>query len=333
MPALRAQFTRHRGAFEQLLAHWEKTPLRRGGVGFLTFDYRRQILTESIRLARLCEGDAAAARAAADDLLRTQRLTSLARELEVEEATLDAVRAAFVGPRSGVLMLLIEPRGSFLVALGPNGEALIELPPAAELQSNVRSLQGALDVLPLEADRQGAGERARAYASKLSAAFLRPELVRLLEPWDAVTVTDYGLLGGLPWECLVLEDGRLLGERVAVNTLTSLPLGIKLLRTRHQMVPRNRASATLVATLQRDKSLAPGAASSAASRPGEEARPGGQPPRPPPMNPPALPLAIGSRYRGCRSAASSSRRTQTLRKRTASPWSCSRSGACGGCGA
>ncbi|HLQ38432.1 MAG TPA: CHAT domain-containing protein [Planctomycetota bacterium] len=88
-----------------------------------------------------------------------------------------------------------------------------------------------------------------ARARKASGKLLTPAVKQLLQGWTQLTVADYGMLGGLPWECLELSPGVLLGEQIAVNTLTSLPLGVMLKRDRYRPGPAAKARIHLVATL------------------------------------------------------------------------------------
>ena len=238
----------HRAGFAQWLREIERTAHRPGGAGMLAFMSRRQMLTELIRLTVAVEGPEAAAVHAANDLLAIQRLTSLAREVGVDAVALADVRAALTDSKSGVLVFLAEPRGSFLLAIDKDRQRLIPLPGSVALETDIRALQAGLAALGQGHDAAGM-ERLRTASQRLRSNLITPEVSQLLAGWDTVTIADYGMLDGLPWECLESADGRLLGEQLSVNTLTSLPVAVTMLRSRFRQAPLADVRMALIATL------------------------------------------------------------------------------------
>ncbi|MGE3171473.1 MAG: CHAT domain-containing protein [Planctomycetota bacterium] len=250
---LRRQFDAHERAFAALLQEWRDTAPPPGGLGFLARGGRRRILTELVQLCQrlhdLGAGDGlpTPARCAAERLLQMQELTSTARAMGVSPADLAQVRAEFARPGQGVLCLIAEPSQSMLVAIDADCERLFWLPGSRVLAEPVevllRELQHGAD------DRAGDGAATWSAAQAAAELVLPGEVRPLLREWDGVTVADYGMLGGMPWECLPVANDALLGEVVAVNTLTSLPLGVAIAGRMQPPVAADRARLQLVGTL------------------------------------------------------------------------------------
>jgi hypothetical protein len=254
---LRAQLQRHHAALDKMLETWERTPARRGGVGFLALLDRRQLVTELVHLTRLCDGDRAAAETAVNALVRLQHMSTLARTSHAPRVSWADIRDVFVRPGQGVLFLLGEPRASLAVAIDANGPVLHELPSSRTLDASALALAQALDRLSHEQVGAAAANAAVVAARQLSADVLPQALRAVLGSWKGVTIADYGTLRGVPFECLLLGDA-LVGERMAVNTLTSLPFGVFCSRNRYTCTPVADARVRFVVTLLRGKGEAAG---------------------------------------------------------------------------
>jgi hypothetical protein len=250
---LQEQLRTHRDAFEALLADWNSVAPQPGGIGFLGNSGRRRILTEYVRLTRARYGDAVADRCAAQCLIRLQLLTSPSRILRADEVRLAEVQGTFVGPGRGVIALLTEPAQSLLLVLDEEGPHTYPLPGSGTLNDKANRLRSAFDATADAAspeERQRAGDHLRTCAAALADVLLPEAALARVRQWREMTVSDYGSLDGLPWECLPIGD-QLLGERIAISSLTSLPLGVKLARTVAAPVPRQQSGLTLIANLSR----------------------------------------------------------------------------------
>jgi hypothetical protein len=246
---LRAQRQRLAKAIHGMIAQWRKTPIRKGGLGFLTPQHRRAALSEWIQLTELLHGPTVAAQETAVLLLELQRHGSLARELVVEPVDLDSFRRSFLGPADGALVFLAARSCSHVLVIDADNTALLRLPRWQAIVPRIDELRDELWRSPPGPDEAAKrGEDLRARSAALAATLLGPELRPLLARWRHVTVADCGLLRGLPLECLMLDEDRLLGEVLAVSTVDSFALGVKLQR-RVAAVPPADAALRLWATL------------------------------------------------------------------------------------
>jgi len=254
---LGAQFESHRGAFDALVREMSGMSVRPDGVGYLAAASRRQVLTELIRLQQRL--DPAAAPALAFELLATiEGLTTLTRELQVPRATLAQVQATYAGPRACVLAFLAEPNGSFALAIDADGVHLFDLPGTAATEPHLRELGAGLLQAIDDAAPADTGTHVMALARSARDAVLTADLRAYLEHFDTVTIADHGMLGRLPWEALAWSDDTLFGERFAVNSMTSLPAGVELRRSRWRTAGADGARLQLVATLRGAQELTHG---------------------------------------------------------------------------
>lgn len=249
-----AQRARLDDALTAMLHAWELAPYGRTGVGFLRLMYRREVVTELVALTALCDGERAAAHVAVDSLLRLQHMTTLARSGKVPRVTLEDVRATFVRPGHGVLFVLPETRRSLAVFVGSGEPRRFELPSSWQIDAAAREALARLDQMGFAADRAAAAAAAFAALRTLGETLLTPELRTILADLDGLTIADHGTLHGLPWECLVHGE-QLLGERWAINTLTSLPFGVDAHRSRYHPRDKSHLCTHFIATLLHGKEL------------------------------------------------------------------------------
>lgn len=235
-------------AYESLLEVWAGLKLRQGGVGFLQTARVRVVLSELILQEKKRWGETEGTRRSLEELLRAQSLGSLARELECPPATLEAVRKELLGPEEGVLFYL--PSRDVSHVFGFDKERLIHrrLVSRQFLEEQRKALLDRVMVSPYGLSEERRELRAREIAeigTRLADMLFPGPIRELVESWSEVTIVSPDLLGYLPFECLPLGDGDLLGLRKAVGYLGSLPLGLTL-------AERARSSAKELKDLRRD---------------------------------------------------------------------------------
>ncbi len=223
------QLTKHSDAIEQLLTQWRNTPVRRSGVGFLSMYDRRAILGSYLDLHRKVGGEQAAAVEGWKLLLSCQALSSSARAMGVAAPSIQTVQAEFLGPRHGALAFLADQHRCHLLAMDRTGLHHFELPGWHQLIGQIDRFRRLLDRGPRdvpEDQRQAYGAALAAESVELCEVLLPKKCRTLLRGWDTVTVSDYGVLRGLPLDCLVTEDRELLGETVGIHVHDALAVAL-----------------------------------------------------------------------------------------------------------
>src|SRR6185503_1838367 len=138
-----------------------------------------------------------------------------------DAGTIQGFRERLLDGDSGVLVFFPGRRSGLAFAIDARHCAVAEIPSYLELMDGRLAL-AAWETLPSEARaRQGLPPAAR----ELSRQLLPPTLLACLERWKDVLIVGRDLLGSISFELLPLPSGALLGERLAVGYLPSLPLG------------------------------------------------------------------------------------------------------------
>ncbi len=244
--------------YDGLLRSWSTSMHPRGGIGFLHMASRRQVLSALVELILRGEPSQPGMEAALEQCLRAQGLGTLSRELGTEDdaTTLRDVRS-FLTERHGVLVYLPSKleNTSHLFAFDRERILHVHLPSRDRLRKTIAPLEEALAVHPasLDADlRSFHARRLERQASAVADLVLPATLRPWLAEWKVLTVVGAELFGTVPFECLPLADGRMLGQALAVHSLASLPVGLALAR---RLAPELRYDFGLVAHLELDPKL------------------------------------------------------------------------------
>ncbi len=244
--ALQAQKGAQLAALDEVLTAWARTPVRAGGVGFLHYFERREVIGQAIAVTLAAAPDTAAGRAAAvaeafECVLRAQVHGSLARALGASVPSLADLQAQLL-PDQGVVVFLPVRHGTHVFvatarALHHHLLAVSGMGMRATVQTFLDALREATEGI------DGSAEAAKALAARLRqcgqtlADLLVPPALRAdLEPLHQLTVVcgellhgpiaggaDAGYLNYLPVDCLPWEDDRLWGQRFALDHAASLP--------------------------------------------------------------------------------------------------------------
>jgi tetratricopeptide (TPR) repeat protein len=229
LEALRTQLGR---ALEDLLARWEATPVRPGGVGFLHYENRRLVAVESVELAIALDGERGV-RAALELLVRLQGYGSLARAKRIPPRLPDPFDG-LVAADVGCLLFLPGLHAGHVFAVDASGVAHGRLPGSPRLDELRRSLVERVIQPPPD---DPVARAWRAPARELGRALLPPAVRARVGGWRALHIVGGGILGYVPFELLPLgtDDGDegepLLGDALAVDYLPSVHVA-RLLRDR-----------------------------------------------------------------------------------------------------
>lgn len=229
LPDLRTELLRLR---DELFARWRSMPLRVGGLGFLQFGERRDVLAALIAVDRRLAP--AHPERALQHLLDAQALGTLARRFAHEPGTAAEVQRSLAPADGGILVFLPTVLGecSFVIT-----RAAIEfhiLPRSDHLLRDLRAFRGAM----LTSDASPAAiaelqDRGRA----LLVQILPPHALAQLRTWRSCVIVGRELLGKLPFEALPGFEAPWLGVEKALWYLPSLPFGLERARGRTQLAP------------------------------------------------------------------------------------------------
>ena len=155
------------------------------------------------------------------------------------------LRRDFLGPTDAAALFLTALGQSHLVIISQRQAHLHRL---AGWETLFPALRGFHRLLMRVAEEPAGelGARLDRMAWRLAKLLLAGDARAHLECEGTVTIADLGSLYDLPWECLRWDNERLLGETIAVNNLSSLPLGAVQTK-RYQ--PAREASIGVLATL------------------------------------------------------------------------------------
>lgn len=224
LPDLRTELERLR---DELFARWRSMPLRVGGLGFLQFGERRDVLAALIAVERRLAP--AQPERALQHLLDAQALGTLARRFAHEPGTAADVQRTLVPADGGILVFLPTVLGECSFVITRDAIEFHVLPRSDHLLRDLRAFRGAMltsDAGPAAiADLQ---DRGRA----LLAQILPPRALAQLRTWRSCVVVGRELLGKLPFEALPGFDAPWLGVEKALWYLPSLPFGLERARGR-----------------------------------------------------------------------------------------------------
>ena len=224
--ALRETFQTLRDAHQALLDEWAAASTKkRGALGFLHTSPRRRVLGELFRMALAVEGRKRGAITGLEALLATQARGLLSRDLGGDrQPSVEAFREELLGPGHGGLVYLPSEYRSHLFIVDGADVEHVELPSYDELRALVRPLERVLAAPTLR------GREAQRASALLADVLLPDEARTRMARWNAVTVVGSELLGTVPFDALVVDGERLLGEELALTSLPSVSLGLALAR-------------------------------------------------------------------------------------------------------
>jgi hypothetical protein len=221
-----------RDALEQFRAAWLDAGDEPDGVGFLQFDYRRELLIEMHRMARAALGEERAAALLVEELAATQALGGLTRALDSTRFDLGAatelLRARNEGlvmlfpGRSELLLVALDGAGPLVEELGAPGDALL---PLQRLASEIR-----------HPDLTSA--RWRELARLAGARLFSKDLRARVASWSRWSFVQPELGGSLPLELLDIEGIGVLALERPTALLPTLAAWLTLERRAQE--PRSR---------------------------------------------------------------------------------------------
>jgi len=243
------QRDRHDGLLEDMLQAWLRLPVREGGLGFLRYRTRREVVVERLLLER---GEQAA-ETAANRLLGLLSATTWARSEKAPAIDVAVLREGYLAPRHGLLLVLPGRESSVAITIDIDDVGRYELAAARDLVEPVRRLLRALRM-----GVHGKSDRGREHHERelLGAAgdaarnLLTSSVRDAIDDWDLVTIIDFGALSGLPWEALAWGPDELFGERFGVVNSACLPVELgRLAVGSDRAIRRDGATLWLRATL------------------------------------------------------------------------------------
>ena len=209
-----------RDVLQEMIAEWREVSWEQESTGFLRLGSRLRILAELVAVTTALHGP----ERGLQDVFLVQCCTTVSRARGAVPLPLADLRAQLLPAGHGALVFVPAWNESHVFAIDRSQVVHARLQRASELRLGVEALQQELRSLDDEAPTSAALDAVRARSEDLAAALLPASIRRVLDSWHHVTITGGNLLGGVPFECLAWEHGRLLGERFAVATTASLPL-------------------------------------------------------------------------------------------------------------
>lgn len=208
-------------ALAERMAAWRTlTPLRRGGSGFLQDASTLRAVAELLRWFARDDGGSGAT-LAFELLWNVQALGSIARGFGPPAGSIEAVRTVLLEEGRGLLVYFPGPNQSFVLALD-RGEVSLHALPAAHVLEEAR-------LALARARARSDVDAARSAAVALARGLLPPPIEQALMRWPrGLTIVGSELLGHPPFGLLLLSGGEHLGATLALDQLTSLPLGLLL---------------------------------------------------------------------------------------------------------
>jgi len=219
-PTLEQHEATLRDVLHEMIAEWREVDWQRESTGFLRLGSRLRILAELVAVSIALHGP----ERALQDVLSVQCCTTVSRARAAEPLPLAVLREQLLPAGHCVLVFVPAWNESHVFAFDRSRIVHEVLPRASALRRDVEELQKELLALDGEAPTAASLDAVRARSADLAKTLLPASIGPLLDAWHHVTITGGNLLGGVPFECLAWQDGRLFGERFAVATTASLPL-------------------------------------------------------------------------------------------------------------
>jgi len=222
-PVTLADVGRARDALARFRAVWQNAGTEPDGVGFLQYDYRRELLVGAYFLAEAALGAADAAALLVEELAATQQLATLTRALGDRPFDI-AEASALLGSREEGIVSFLPGRNRVLcVMLDGEGPAIFDLGPPLRVLT-------ALSTLGHELARPTPGE-AWCSASSAAGAALFPHPVRArVQRWRRVSFGQPELIGSPALEAVTIEGLGVLGLERALTSYPTLPAWLELER-------------------------------------------------------------------------------------------------------
>lgn len=246
---LSERLPRQAAAEQQLAKEWRTQAASTGGIGFLHQSTRRDLLAAGVEL-RLAlavgRGETDGPERALQVLIDMQLHTSLARHRGAPACTVADVQAS-LDPAHCVLVYLPARTHTWVFLVDRVGVHCERLPDDLSVDFALEEYATALARGPDLHDHARSfaiGELVRAGA-RARERLLPPPLAQRLLRARALTVVGADLVAGAVFEALPLDDGRLLGEALAIDNVASLPLAVSSIRA-HRPVPRAEARLLLL---------------------------------------------------------------------------------------
>lgn len=210
-------------------------PLREGGSSFFYFVERRRPIVELI--LRQVESDPTEA---LETWLKVESVATLVRQIGGETPTADQIQAHLGA--GGALVYLATREHTILLAVDSKQVQYFLVQDRFAISAPRRALLGALQTPPDQASNPAQRTQIIEERSRELGEMLIP---RQLEAWirarSELSIVDAGTLGYLPFECLRLSDGSILGLESAISYASTLTLQYQLRRRQRSSLTQNRA--------------------------------------------------------------------------------------------
>lgn len=215
-------------SFDFMLDEWARTPIRRGGLGFLAFALRRRLLAELATAAIEERGSSEGAQLALDAYVRAQARGSLARYLGLPAPDFCEWRRELCPEGSGWLLYAGAPEDTYVFLVDSKGVAARRLEGTISLDALVSNAKRRVEREPARESsgriRSSELSSAAAALEKLERAVLPKDILARIASWQSVTITGAESLRGLPFEALPSLAGR------AITRAPSVPVQLWLSR-------------------------------------------------------------------------------------------------------
>ncbi|MGE3164505.1 MAG: CHAT domain-containing protein [Planctomycetota bacterium] len=218
------------GRLDAMLAEWESQQARTGGVSYLYFGHVAHVVGEL--MSRAVEaGGTGGAIDALEIFLRLQELGALYAQLGPTTVSVERIREQLLRPGQGMLLWYPAIESSFVFAIDSDTVIVREVAPRDILDEArcvfLGQLFEAMNASPAEA--AGAARAVEPGARELARTLLPPDIVARVVEWAEVIVVAPDVLGYVPFECLILGEGREpLGLAKPVSYLPSFSVGLRL---------------------------------------------------------------------------------------------------------
>jgi CHAT domain-containing protein len=212
-------------AYDNLLEIWAGTPLLPGGLGFLQWGDRQELLSELLTLRAAY--DPRGARAGLDDLLAGEAHGSLARRLRLPIPTFEEISAALVDD-GGIVAYVPSARGGHIFTIDRDRVELWDLTIKSVLDRMARDASAAAFAVDAESTR------------RLVEHLLPDPIVERVRAWSHVYVVGLSELPELPFESLPLgaqPGAPILGRTLPIARLPSISVGVWLARDAAETAP------------------------------------------------------------------------------------------------
>ncbi len=239
-----------KAAVSRLVDEWNSRPVRSGGRGLVYYAEPRTLITELILATALAAGDSAALQA----LIDTESAGSLARMISARTPTVADIQRRL--DSRGILLYLGTLDVTLLFVIDATTVQLLCLPDRFIIDDVRTSLVRELRQSPRSATDPKQRRQTIERTSRSLGQLLLPEpLGAWLSSRSAVTVLDGGTLGYIPFECLRLDDGSVLGLEKPISYASSLTVNHAIEERRRQA--GNATPTTLDAQIFADPAFDP----------------------------------------------------------------------------